>query len=328
MKRVLLTGATGFVGSHVVDAFAGTDVELCAFVRPASRAGPLERAGVELVRGTFDDASQLAAALAGVDTVIHLAALTHARSEAAFNDTNVEATRRLVRAALDANVRPRRFVCMSSLAAAGPSFGGRPVQPADPPRPITAYGRSKLAGESACREASDDLEVVVLRAPAVYGPRDREMLRFFRFARAGWIPLPPGAPRPLQLVHVADLARAIVLAASRPHVSGIFHIAEPRAYDMHAVARLIGDAIGRRVHILPLPAPLIRAVAAVAESANRAVGRTSMLNRDKVRELLAPGWLCETGDARDAFGFEARIALPDGLRETAAWYTGNGWLRA
>jgi len=328
MKRVLLTGATGFVGWHVVDALAGTGVALRALVRPTSRTGALERHGVELVRGDLDGgAAALASALAGIDTVVHLAARTHARSEAAFHETNAAATRRLLRAARDAN-GPPRFVYMSSLAAAGPARDGRPVRPADPARPITAYGRSKRAGEVACREMSDDLDVVVLRAPAVYGPRDREMLRFFRFARTGRVPVPAGAPRPLQFVHVSDLARAVVLAAGHADLRGIFHVAEPDAYDMHAVARLIGDAIGRRVRPLPLPAGLIHAVAAAAESAQRALGRTSMLNRDKAREFLAPGWLCETGAARDAFGFEARIALPDGLRETAAWYTENGWLHA
>jgi nucleoside-diphosphate-sugar epimerase len=128
-------------------------------------------------------------------------------------------------------------------------------------------------------------------------------------------------------VHAGDLARAIALVATRPGVSGTFHIAEPVVYDMHAVARLIGDAMGRSVRVLPVPAPLIGAIALGAEIANRAAGRTSLLNRDKVRELLAPGWVCETGAAREAFGFEARIALPDGLRETAVWYRENGWLR-
>ncbi len=327
MKRVLLTGATGFVGSHVVDALAGVDVAVRALVRATSRAGALENRGIELVRGSLADDAFIASAMDGIDVVIHLAALTHAPSEAAFIETNVQATRRLVNAARDAGPPPRRFLFMSSLAAAGPSLDGRPVRPGDRPHPITAYGRSKREAERACFEAGTSLEVVVLRAPAVYGPRDPEILRFFRLASAGFVPLPPGPPRPLQLVHAADLARAVTLAATRPGVRGTFHIAEPRAYDMRDIVRLIGHSIGRRVRVLPLPAPLIRVAALVAESVNRAAGRTSMLNRDKASEFLAPGWLCETDAARDAFGFETRIALPEGLAATATWYRENGWLR-
>jgi nucleoside-diphosphate-sugar epimerase len=298
-----------------------------ALVRDTRRVGALEARGIEVVRGSLADDACIARAMDGVDGVIHLAALTHAPSEAAFIETNVDATRRLVHAARDAGPPPRRFLFMSSLAAAGPSLDGRPTRPGDAPHPITAYGRSKLEAERVCLDAGTTLEVVVLRAPAVYGPRDAEILRFFRFARTGFVPLPPGPPRPLQLVHVADLARAVTLAAMRPGLRGTFHIAEPTAYDMRDVVRLIGEAIGRRVRVLPLPAPLIRAAALAAESANRAAGRTSMLNRDKVREFLAPAWLCETAAARDAFGFEARIALPEGLAATATWYRENGWLR-
>lgn len=328
MKRVLLTGATGFVGSHVVDALHGADVTVRALVRPTSQVGALESHGIDIARGSLADGPFIARAMDGIDVIIHLAALTHAPSEAAFIETNVEATRRLVNAACDAGSPPRRFLFMSSLAAAGPSLDGRPVHPGDTPHPITAYGRSKLEAEHVCLAAGTTLEVVVLRAPAVYGPRDPEVLRFFRFARAGFVPLPPGPPRPLQLVHAEDLARAVTLAATRPRVRGTFHIAEPRAYGMRDVVRLIGEAIGRRVRVLPLPVPLIRAAALAAESVNRAAGRTSMLNRDKVREFLAPGWLCETEAARDAFGFETRIALPEGLTATAMWYRENGWLRA
>jgi len=327
MKRILLTGATGFVGSHAVAALVTEGAAVRALVRPTSDTAALEARGIELVRGSLHDDALLGRAMRGIDAVVHLAARTHAPSRAAFVETNVEATRRLVRAALDANPPPSRFVFMSSLAAAGPGRAGRPVRADDPPRPMTVYGRTKLAAERVCHDAGGPLEVVVLRAPAVYGPRDRELLRFFRFARAGIVPLPAGPPRPLQMVHAADLARAITLAATAPAVAGTFHIAETRAYDMRDVVRLIGSAIARGVRILPVPGPLIFALALGAEVANRAVGRTSLLNREKVRELLAPGWLCETAAARDAFGFEARIALAGGLRETAAWYIENGWLR-
>lgn len=328
INRVLVTGATGFVGSSVVTTLAGAGIPLRALVRPTSRTAALEEAGAEIVTGRLDDPAALARAVAGTDVVIHMAARTHARSEAEYLATNTDATRRLVRAVLDAAPRPSRLLFLSSLAAAGPSRTGQPVRPGDEPRPLTAYGRSKLAGERACAEAADRLEVVILRAPAVYGPHDREMLRFFRFAAAGWIPLPAGGPRPLQLVHVRDLAQAILLAAARPAASGTFHVAHPQVTDMADVARCIADALGVRARVVPVPRPLVFALGLVAEAINGGLRRSSMINRDKIRELVAPGWLCETEGALRAFGFEARIALPEGLRETAEWYRRNGWLRA
>ena len=328
MLRLLLTGSTGFVGSHVAELLAREGMAVRALARPTSRTGRLEAVGAEIVLGALADPGTLDLAVSGVDAVIHMAACTHARTEAEYSATNAVATARLVRAMREARPRPGCLVYLSSLAAAGPARDGRPVRPGDTPGPITAYGRSKLAGERACLEAGEEFRVVILRAPAVYGPRDREMFRFFRFASLGWIPVPGDGSRPVQLVHVTDLANAIRLAATRTDVSGTFHIAESRTYVMSAVARLVADAVGGSVRIVQVPGALVRAAAAAAEAANGALGRSSQLNRDKARELLAAGWLCETECARRALGFEAAVALPAGLSATAEWYRQNGWLKA
>jgi nucleoside-diphosphate-sugar epimerase len=323
--KVLITGATGFVGSHVVERFARSGARQRALVRPTSDTRLLHEVGAELVTGDLTGVQALRSAVAGVDVVVHLAALTHANSEAELLRVNGEATHDLLRATLDADPAPRRFVYLSSLAAAGPSRDGRPVRPADPPRPLTSYGRSKLAGEAACR-ATNQIEVAVLRAPAVYGPRDRELLRFFRMAKFGWMPVPGGPARSLQLVHASDLADAVVLAALQPAVDGLFHIAEPRAWAWDDVVRFIFDAVGTKPRTFRVPGAAIDAAAFVAETFGRLAGRTSLFNREKVRELLAPAWICETDGAKKAFGFEAAIALPHGLMQTAEWYRQNGWL--
>ena len=324
--KVLITGATGFVGSHVAERFARMGVSMRALVRPASDTSRLDELGVELVRGAVDRADTLAQAVADVDVVVHLAALTHAPSADAYHRVNELGTRDLVSAVTDATPRPRRVVYLSSLAAAGPSSNGRPVEPGDEPRPITTYGTSKLGGERACLAAATLTEVAILRAPAVYGPRDREVFRFFRMARLGVTPLPPGPDRQLQFVHVHDLADAVVRAAVAPEARGLFHIAEPTAYGWEHVARLVAGAVGRRARTPRVPAPVWFAAAAVSEVVSRLAGRSSIFNREKVRELLAPAWLCETETARRELGFEASIALPRGLQETARWYIENRWL--
>jgi nucleoside-diphosphate-sugar epimerase len=324
--KVLITGATGFVGSHVVENLARAGHPIRALVRATSDTSRLAEHGAELVHGGLHDAGALGRAVQGVDVIVHLAALTHARSAAELHRANETGTRDLVAAALGAEPGPRRFVYLSSLAAAGPSRNGRPVTVEDAPRPLTAYGRSKLAGEFACLAAADLLDVVVLRAPAVYGPRDRELLRFFQFANRGILPVPSGPARPLQLVHAHDLARAIERAVNVPGVRGTMHIADPQAYDWETVARLIARAVDTSARVLRVPGAAIIAAATVMEFGTRLTRRSSIFNLDKAKELLAPGWLCETEGARAALGFVAGIRLPEGLRETARWYRDHRWL--
>jgi nucleoside-diphosphate-sugar epimerase len=325
IRNVLITGATGFVGSHVVEALAGRIDQLRALVRPTSDTARLRALGIALETATFENGPALRRAVQGAEVIVHLAALTHAGTSAELDRVNVDGTRALRDAALEAEPRPRRIVYMSSLAAVGPS-DGRPVGRAHEPRPLTAYGRSKLAGERVLLEAADRLEVVILRAPAVYGPRDAEMLRFFRMAGRGVLPVPGGPDRPLQLVHVEDLARAVVAAVLAPAAEGVYHVADAEALSWADVCRLLGRATGRRVRLLRVPPAAIGAAAAVSEAGARLLGGSSIFNRDKARELLASGWLCDTEDARRELGFETRIPLADGLRRTWEWYRNEGWL--
>lgn len=325
--RVLITGATGFVGSHVVELLASRSVSLRALVRTSSDTRQLVRHGAELVEGRLEDAAALRRAVAGCDAVLHLAALTHARTAAELERANAEGTRNLVAAATEASPGPRLVVYLSSLAAAGPVRDGRPIRPQDEPAPLTAYGRSKLAGERACLAAADRIGVTVVRAPAVYGPGDKELLRVFRMARRGVLLLPAGPERPLQLVHAGDLANALALAVGVP-AAGVVHVADPQAWTWEQVLRMVAEAVGVPGRIIRVPQQAVRWGAALAEWTAHLMGRSSLLNRDKARELLAPGWLCETGTARAAFGFEARTPLREGLRETAIWYRDNEWLQA
>ena len=326
VKTLLVTGATGFVGSHVAEIARGQPFRMRALVRKEADTERLRAAGFEVVRGSLQDATALREAADGADAVLHLAAATQARSFEDYRLANAAGTQALIDAVLAGAPRPRRLIYLSSLAAVGPSLDGRPVSRDTAPRPLTAYGRTKLAGEQACEAVGGILEVAILRAPAVYGPRDRDVFEFFRMARRGVVVLPGGGPRTLQMIHAADLARALVLAATAEGTSGVYHVAEARSYEMEEMARMVVTAVGRRARIVKVPGGMISAAASASERLAGLFGKSTIFNRDKARELLAPGWLCETELARRDFGFEAHIPLQAGLSETAKWYFDNGWL--
>jgi len=325
--RTLVTGGTGFIGSHLVDALVSQGAQVRVLVRPTSDTRRLEQHNnIEQVVGELHDPGTLIRAMQDVDVVFHLAALTRARSEREYTAVNSEGTRALLMTIHTTQPRPRRFVYVSSLAAAGPATNGVPLEPADPPRPITAYGRSKLKGEQACLAATKGLEVVILRPPAVYGPRDRDLFLSFQLATHGILPVPTGPERHLQFVHVYDLVEAVLRAATAPNAAGIYHVAEPQAYSWREVGQWIAHAIGRRVRTVRVPHWGVRAAAMMSEWGAALRGQATIFNREKVQEMLAPGWLCETEGAKRDLGFAGRIPLPTGLTTTATWYREQGWL--
>ena len=323
---MLVTGITGFVGSHVAEVAGDFDLRMRALVRKPTDAARLREAGCECVTGALEDAAAVREAVSGVDAVLHLAAATKARTPAEYQRANVAGTKAVVNAVLAADPPPQRLVYLSSLAAVGPPVDGRPVTRADTPRPLTTYGRTKLAGEKVCEAAADQVQVAILRAPAVYGPRDRDVFSFFRLASRGVVPLPSAATGRLQMVHARDLGRALLLAATSRAARGVYHIAEAESYGWAEMARMVARAVGKPIRILRVPGPVIVAAAVASETIMGLVGKSTIFNREKARELLAPDWLCETELARRDFGFEAQIPLQAGFNETANWYKLHGWL--
>lgn len=324
-NSALITGATGFVGGHLVRELAARGWSMRALVRATSDTATLQAHGVELARGDLADVQALRQACAGVDVVFHLAAVTGLRGDTDFDRANVAGTRNLAAALLAAHPRPRRIVYLSSYAACGPLVGGRPRTMRDPPAPLTAYGRTKLQGEAALRlPAEQEVELVILRAPAVYGPGDHALLPYFRLVRWGVAPAPGGADRPLHLLFAPDLAAALRRAACAP--PGTYAVAEPVAHRWSEVVAAIGRALGRRPLPLPLPPALVRAAAAAAEGVERWTGRTAVLNREKAEEMLATGWVCDLDGSEALLPEGTATPLAAGLARTAEWYRSTGWL--
>lgn len=319
--RVAVTGATGFVGRHLVTALRERGDRVRALVR--SPAPWLADNDVEIVPGTLDDATALGSLVEGAEEMHHVAGAIAARSEADFMRVNRDGTARLAAAARAAGVS--RFVYVSSLAVTGPRPAGPPPDESAPPRPISAYGRSKQAGEEAV--ASSGVRFTIVRPPAVYGPRDKGLLFLYRLARRGLTPVFGDGRQALNVVFAADLARALIAAASSPAAEGrTYHAAHPTATTQLALGDAIAAAVGRRTTHVRVPAFAVRSFLALAGAAAHLAGRVTPLDRDRARSLLAPAWICSSDAlARDA-GWRAEIDLRAGIEATARWYHEAGWL--
>lgn len=324
-RLAFVTGATGFIGRHLVDQLAEHGWRIRALVRPGRDASPLVERGVELVTGDLADGSALAAGVEGADTVYHLAAVTAANSPVEYERANVWGTRRVVEAVKAAAPAPRRLVYLSSYAAAGPAPPDTPRPSDAPPAPLTAYGRTKLAGEAVIREAEGKgVQVLVVRAPAVYGPGDRALLPYFRLVRWSLAPVPGGGDRRLHLVYAPDLGAALRRGADSS--TGTFPVADPVVHRWGQVVDEIATVLGARPLRIRIPAPAVRFAAVATEAAGRLAGRAVAFNREKAEEMLAPAWVCDLTGSEELLPFDRATPLAEGLERTVRWYIRQGWL--
>ena len=321
--KVLVTGATGFVGSHLAEALRRRGHEVTVLARSPGKAAALEALGVRTVPGDLGNAAALARAAQGQDQVYHVAGVVAARSEADFLTANRDGTANLVAAAESAG--GPRLVLVSSMAAGGPSPRDRPLTGDEPAAPVTAYGRSKLAAEQVVRASS--LPWTILRPPTVYGPRDREVLKVFRLVRLGVAPVFGDGTQQLSAVHAGDLAEALIAAAEATGTLGrVYYACHPEVVTSAELVRRIGEAMGRHPLVIPVPSAVGRALLGVTETAARIARQTTILTTDKANEFFQPAW---TGDpaplTRDS-GWTATHDLRSGLADTYRWYRSAGWL--
>ena len=328
---VALTGATGFLGSHIADLLLARGHAVRAAVRPSSDRRWLDPrvATVTAVlappRGLPDDADTagLDELVRGAGAVLHCAGVVRSPDDDGYRRGNVLSTRRLLEAAARTGT-VRSFVLVSSLAASGPAGPERPRRESDPCAPITGYGRSKLAAEQ--QLAGDwPLRTCALRPPALYGPRDRAFLELFRAAKHGWT-AQLGNVRALSLLDGRDAAAAAVLLLEDERARGPWFVEDGAVHDTPALAAALGAAWGHRVRCTHLPVDMLRLAA-------RLVGRERaealpLLAADRLRDAAAPGWVCDGSRLRDELGFGGARDLARGFAETLDFYRREGWLRA
>lgn len=328
MSRPLgvVTGASGFVGSHIVDELLRRGARVRCILRARSTTRWLEGKSAEIVRVRSDDAEELAGAVRGATWIVHAAGLTHARSAKEFHEANVGGTERILRAALAAGGGLERFLLISSQAAAGPAFEGRPVTETERPDPVSTYGVSKLRSEELTMLLKERMPVVAIRPPAVYGPRDAAILMVFRAVKYHLLPVLREGGR-FSLVHAEDLARASYLALTHPRAAGeVYFVGEPDVTDYREMGECVKRAMGTWTVTVRPPDLLLQAGALLGELWGTLWNRAPFLSREKLREISSGDWICSSAKIRSRLGWVPEVSLAEGIERTAAWYRRAGWV--
>ncbi len=336
-KSVLVTGASGFIGRHLVRGLIERSGRVSCLVRATSRIDELRSSGAQLIVGDVTDRAGFERALAQsrAGVVFHLAGMVKAPRKEDFLRVNAGGVEAVASACADRG-EPPVLVVVSSLAVAGPAAGGQARVEGDLPAPVSAYGRSKLAGEQAAARYAARVPISIVRPPMVFGPGDRGMLEMFRpIARSGLHVVPGWDERRYSLVHVTDLVEGLLLAAEKGERigadaapgQGVYYVAaedDPTYAELgHAMAMALGK---KRASVVRIPRPLVRLFGIYGDTVARLRHRPGWVNSDKMAEALAGSWTCSSAKARTQLGWSPAAGLADRLGETAQWYRQAGWL--
>lgn len=319
----------------MVEALLARGHQVACLARNPAKARALFDAGKpEIILGDLNDPEALQRGCARADLVYHVAGLTAARSSREFFAVNRDGTGRVLDTAARAAPSLTRFVYVSSLSAAGPSHRGVAVTESDAPHPVSAYGRSKLAGEELVRAAP--VPWTIVRPPTVYGPRDVELLRMFKLARWNVLPLAGDRAQELSFVYAEDLATALVAVTTAPARGKTYFTCHPEVCTAETVAFAIHRAVQQvtgpgprrasRPLVFSLPGPVTRAALWITGTAARVAGHATVLSPDKAVEFLAEGWACSPAALERDTGWRATTDLRNGLETTARWYRTKGWI--
>ena len=320
--RALVTGATGFIGSSLVKELLKRDYKVTCLTRKTSDLRSLEDLDVNIVYGDCTDKDSMRQLPVNFSHIFHLAGLTKARKEEDFLAVNANGTENLLDRLSQGAGGIKRFVYMSSLAAAGPSCEGMPLNETADPRPVSAYGASKLKGELATLAYKDLMPVSIIRPPAVYGPRDRDFLLFFKMISRGFYPY--WGKCYYSLVYVDDLVRGMIMAAESREAEGkIYFLSGDSIYSNEDIVNEIMQVMDMRAVRIKIPAFVMKLIANISE---KLTDGPTIINLDKLREIKHSHWTCNSKKAENELGFIPRVTLKEGIKWTADWYRIHKWL--
>ncbi len=322
--KVLITGGTGFIGSHLIELLLKKNIKVYALVRDLSNPRWIKEFDIHFLEGDFFSLPSLPK---GIDYVYHAAGVTKASKTADYYTVNHLGTASFFESLRYQNIGPKRVIYFSSLAAVGPSLDGEPIKETTPPHPITPYGRSKLMGENEALKFKDVFPITILRIGAVFGPRDADSLMYFKWIKRGILPSLASQSRQLSLCYVKDLAEAAYLGSQKELDSGeIFNIAYPEPYSADAIGEAAGQALGKKLRRITIPLPFIYLSASLSGIANKFRKSPSILDRNKFKDIKQKSWAADTRKATQVLSFHTQYTLQEAVQETIDWYHKNNWL--
>lgn len=327
MERILVTGANGFVGSHLAAALVQRGYQVRCMVRKTSDLRYVQSLPVEWAYADLTPGPALRQACEGIDAVCHCAALTRALDEETFFQVNAQGAQTLAQHCLEVQPDLRRFLFVSSLAAAGPSrHPDDVIREEDDPHPITWYGKSKLAAEQLLQQMGDRLPLTIVRPAAVFGPRDRDFVAYFEVVKYHLRLRLGRHERWASLIYVKDLLDLIVRALESPQALGQTYFGTAYAVTYAMLDDAIARALNRRTIPITVPEGVLTPIALWAGIQGKLTGRPALLNNQRVLDLRQSYWLCSGEKARAELGFAPQVNFDRAVHETAAWYLENGWL--
>jgi len=325
--RILVTGGTGFVGSHIVEKLLDDKHEVIVAKRRTSGLEWLPVDKIELIDAPVTSPEPLAEILPDIDAVIHVAGITKAKSRADYFKINADGVRGILELCDKHAGRMQKFILMSSLAAAGCGCSLSGINETTPEAPYTAYGESKLAGEKVALEFAGRFKIGILRPPAVYGPRDSNIFVYFKLINRGFLLFIDDAAKEFSLIYVKDLAKAAALMLTTDFESGArYFVTDGEIHTWHEFGDAIANALGKEPVKITISSWLAWPVAAVSELGARLKGKGAILSFDKLREMRE-NWVCDGSLITRELGFHAQYGILGSVKETAIWYKENGWIK-
>jgi nucleoside-diphosphate-sugar epimerase len=325
-KKVLITGASGFVGYHLIAEALNAGYDVFAAVRPSSDVSHLKEFNVTFTNLQYDSVDALKANFAtnGYDYIIHASGTTKAKNKAEYNRINADYSKNLALAA--AGTKVEKFVFVSSLAALGPSLDlNTDIEDDSDPRPVTSYGESKLLAEQYLRSINN-LPLLIFRPTAVYGPREKDILIMFKSFNMGLEPYIGDFDQQFSFVYVKDLVSILIQSLPTDLVNKTYNVSDGGKYNRYALADYSKKVLGKKTFKFHLPIAGVGLVASLMEKFYAKSSKTPALNKEKMRELTAINWACDISHLKADLAFEPLFNLESGIKETLLWYKSNKWL--
>ena len=330
LSPVLITGASGFVGSHLAEALARRKIKAKLLVRKTSRLPFSVNPSMELCYGDVTDLESVQSAVKGVKVIYHLAGILRGADFSAYQKVNAEGTRNVCRAA-ENEKGFRRLVYVSSLSAAGPSPEGKTIDETMACHPVSFYGQTKRMGEEIALSYLKKFEVSILRPGAVYGPRETDIFEYFKMVRQGLVVNGGDGTQKVSFVYVADLVEAILLAGASPKAKGqIFFVSDGKSLNWNELAAHIGRMLKKSYKSFNVPLGIVRIAASFGDGVARLTGKSFLppiVSVDKLKEAGAPGWVCNSQKISKRLGFKPKVDIEKGLQNTVQFYITAGWLK-